>query len=415
MISAGWPASARQVLRVLVVSAQAHVDPDVVQQRGGLQQQALAIAEAMFAVELVEQAGREHRHVAAVRPVELEAMTQRFGARQHLAFEVVGAEASFRLQHLEQDAAAQRGVRDEDAARGGFGEQRAIDEERRHQRFGFDSRQSEAVHEALIVEPLDLVAEGHEGLPRDRPNALRLAVLLNMRGREADVAADGDHLRHAMHRDLEQDFVDDGRDRALQQRDLNVHPVPAQIEPLPKAHGAERVHAGAVRFAAAHEREAGTAAADLRQERPGALQRRMPAKRLPDGEVHQATLFGLVDRVEDDARASAYAVEEHLAVARFAHGARRDRAHARDAVRLHDAPEAVERDEGRVGRARADDAVREGVAAEQHAARRFFHDANRLARRDFGDDEPNRARTHVENRDELAFGRSCRWHEPRLR
>ena len=70
---------------MLVVRAQADVDADVVQQRGDLQQQPLAVAEAVLVAQLVEQAHRQHRDVPAVRAIEAVAVAERLGAGEHLA------------------------------------------------------------------------------------------------------------------------------------------------------------------------------------------------------------------------------------------------------------------------------------------------------------------------------------------
>ena len=80
------------VLRVLVMGAQADVDADVVQQRRDLEQQPLAIAEPVLVAELVEQPRRQLRDVVAVLAVEPVAVAERLGAGQHLLLEVLGAQ-----------------------------------------------------------------------------------------------------------------------------------------------------------------------------------------------------------------------------------------------------------------------------------------------------------------------------------
>ena len=95
---------------MLVVRAQADVDADVVQQRGHLQQQPLALAEAVLVAQLVEQPVGQHRDVAAVVAVEAVAVAERLGAGQHLVLEVLGAETALRFGDVEQHAGAQRGA-----------------------------------------------------------------------------------------------------------------------------------------------------------------------------------------------------------------------------------------------------------------------------------------------------------------
>ncbi len=99
-----------------------------------------------------------------------------------------------------------------------FGEQRAIDEQRRHERFGFDRGQAEALDQRVLVEPLDLVAERQERVARDLAAAGLALLLQDLRGREAHVAADRDHVRDAAERNVEADLVDDVGDVPLQQR-----------------------------------------------------------------------------------------------------------------------------------------------------------------------------------------------------
>ena len=97
--------------------------------------------------------------MAAVRPVESKAVTDRFGARENLLLEILRSETAARLEQIQQHAGPQRGVGDDEVAGGGFRQQRPIDEQRRNERLGLDRGQSEAGHEAVVVQPLDLLAE----------------------------------------------------------------------------------------------------------------------------------------------------------------------------------------------------------------------------------------------------------------
>ena len=155
---------------MLVMGAQADVDADVVEQAGHLQQQPLAVAEPVLVAELVEQARGEHRDVLAVVAIEAVAVAERLGAGQHLVLEVLCGDPALRLGDVEQHAGPQRRVRHDQAAAGGFGEQRAIDEQRRQQRFGFDRRQPEPIDQPVLVQPLDLVAEREKLLARHLPD-----------------------------------------------------------------------------------------------------------------------------------------------------------------------------------------------------------------------------------------------------
>ena len=123
----------------------------------------------------------------------------------------------------------------------------------------------------------------------------------------------------------------------------------------------------------------------------------MPLERMPDGEIDEAAFLGFVDGVKRDARASAHAIEKQLSIPCFAYGAGRDRTHVLDVVLLEDLTEPVNRRERGIRGLRADDAAGKRVAPEENAARGFLDDANRLSWQDFSDDEPNGARSHVED------------------
>jgi hypothetical protein len=131
----------------------------------------------------------------------------------------------------------------------------------------------------------------------------------------------------------------------------------------------------------------------------------VPAELLPDRQKHQPALFGLVDDLESNPGAAANAIQEHVAVARLAHRARRHRADARDAVAVHDFAKAFQRSQCGIDRLRAKGPLRERVTPEQDAARRFFDDSSGPARADFADHQADRAGAHVENAGQLGGSR----------
>ena len=131
-------------------------------------------------------------------------------------------------------------------------------------------------------------------------------------------------MRDPVQRDLEPDLLDDVGDVAPEQRQLDFLAVPAQIELLAEADRAKSVDARARRLAPPQQGQARAAAADLREQGPRPAEGGVSAELVADGQEHQAALFRFVDDVEGDAGARLDAVEEHVAVASFAHGARRD-------------------------------------------------------------------------------------------
>ena len=77
-----------QVLRVLVVGAETHEDADVVQQRGHLEQEAVAHVEAVLVPQFVEQPRGEAGDVPRVPASYRYLLAERLGAGQHLLAEV---------------------------------------------------------------------------------------------------------------------------------------------------------------------------------------------------------------------------------------------------------------------------------------------------------------------------------------
>ena len=204
---------ASEVLRVLVVRAQADVDADVVQQRGDLQQQPLAPERPWSSRQLVEQPHREHRDVAAVRAIEPVSCPTASALASTCCSKSAALEPAARLGEVEQHAGPQRRVGDDEPAGRVSDSSVAVDQQRRHQRLGLDGRQTEPIDQLLLVQPLDRVAERQERVARHLPHAVAGFALEDLRGGEAHVAADRDHVRDAAERNLEPDLVDDVRDR----------------------------------------------------------------------------------------------------------------------------------------------------------------------------------------------------------
>ena len=125
-------------------------------------------------------------------------------------------------------------------------------------------RQPEAVDEAVVVEPLDLVAEREEALAGNlagrlasvspsescaAANRMSPPTATTCVTRSSGISTRISSMTLAMSR--------------LSRATWSSWRVPAQVEPLAQPDGAERVDAGPGRLAAAEQREAGAAAADL--------------------------------------------------------------------------------------------------------------------------------------------------------
>ena len=165
------------VLRVLVVRAQADVDPDVVEQRGDLQEQALRVRRGRARPAARRTAARRDGDMAAVVAVEAIALAERLGAGEHLTAELLRARAAAQIGDVEQHAGAERGVADDQPAGGGFATQCAVDEQRRRQRLGLGRGQPEALDQIVFFELRDIVAERQKAVARDFPwPAIRVGV-----------------------------------------------------------------------------------------------------------------------------------------------------------------------------------------------------------------------------------------------
>ena len=94
----------QDVLRMLVMGALAHVHTHVVQQAGDSEQQTLALPEAVLLAQRIEQTGAEVGDVLTVFAIQSISLPQGLGAGQHLLREVLGADPTARLRHIQQHA-----------------------------------------------------------------------------------------------------------------------------------------------------------------------------------------------------------------------------------------------------------------------------------------------------------------------
>jgi hypothetical protein len=178
-----------------------------------------------------------------VRAIVAILQAERIGAGQHLLFEIDRTQAAARLREIEQDACAQRRIRHRDAAGVHPRQQRAIDEQRGHERFRFDRRAAGTDPPA----PLRRASRSD----RRRPESLRARRSAFRRCRRpliCDAAKRtsppiADEMRHAFERHLQTNFADDVRDVALEQAGLHFRRVPPQVELLPHPDGANGVDA----------------------------------------------------------------------------------------------------------------------------------------------------------------------------
>ena len=113
------------------------------------------------------------------------------------------------------------------------------------------------------------------------------------------------------------------------------------------------------------QRQTRTAATDFDQQGAGAAERGVPLESVPDRQIQQAALFGLVDDVEIDPGATPDAIQEHIAVPGFAYGAGRGGPDPADAIQFHRGTEPVHRGDHGIAGPRPDcPARRERIATE---------------------------------------------------
>ena len=214
---------------------------------------------------------REHRDVAAVRAIEPVAVPDRLGAGQHLVLEVGGAQPAAGRGEVEQ---ARRSAATRRRRRAG-GPSFPTAASGRSSRAGTSVSASTAGRRKRST---SCSSSSRSTESQNARNASRVTAahavgglaVEDLRRRESHVAADHDHVGDPAERDLAANFVDDVRDRSLQQRQLDVVGQPPQVELLAQPHGAERVDAGAVGLSLPQQRQAGAAAADFGEQRPRA-------------------------------------------------------------------------------------------------------------------------------------------------
>ena len=255
---------------MLVVAADVHVVADVVEQGRHLQQQAVAIGQAVLgraagrtgARRARPPCGRGGRRSGTSRRGRL-ALARTWRRRSSMP-------CGRRLaDEVEEQADAQRGVGHGHLLGDRLQQQLAVGQERGHQRLRLRLGQPVALDDLLDVVgrrsrrrsamKASRVDDGHAGLRR--------VVAEDPRGGEAHVAAQGDEVRGLAQRHLAPDVVHHVVDVAHQQpRPLLVAALP-RGQALAHADGAQGIGPGVDRLPLAQERDVRAAAAHLDQQR----------------------------------------------------------------------------------------------------------------------------------------------------
>ncbi len=385
------------------MGAQADEDPDVVQQRGDLEQQAVPRLQAVLVPEVVEQPRREEGDVPGVHGVVLVLLAEGLRPRQHLLAEVresVGRHPGGRRGHVREQAVAQRHGRHGDALRRGLEQQRAVHEQRGHERLGVHRRQTVPIGEGLFAEPLDLRAELQERVPRHLGHGA-LAAAGQLPRDEAHVAAERDHELGRSHRDVAGDVPHDVADVPGEQPHAPLDVAGPGPERLAQPHRSQRVHPGILRAVAGQQRDVRRAASDFDDERVARREGGVARQAVTHGDVDEAAFLRRVDDVQPEARLHLHPVEEGVGVRRLADRAGRDGPVPRHAVLVHQALEAIHRVEDGVHRPRPDPPARERLLSEGDAAHGLVEHGRRAARSQFGDDEADGARADVDHGNRL--------------
>ena len=148
-----------QVEAVLVVSAEAHEDADIVQEGRHPEQQPVALFQRVLGGELVEELRGQPRHAARMRFVVAVPHAQHGCAVEHMGREVGQAGAFRGERELGQQSGPQGHVWHDHDVGGRRQDQMAVHEHRGHERFRLDRREPEPLDERCVVALLDLFAE----------------------------------------------------------------------------------------------------------------------------------------------------------------------------------------------------------------------------------------------------------------
>ncbi len=293
----------QDVVRMLVVCTQAHVDPDVVQQGRDLQQQPMTVEQAVLLLELVEQPDGELRDVAAVLEIEAVALAEGLCTGEHLPLEVLGALPAARIGEVQQHAGAQRRIADHELARASF-RRPACDRSAAPARGSPPPRAAAGNGRRARPPRAARPRRRTTGTDRARSRAdrrrRRCRAICDAANRMSPPTPITWVIR--LSGISTADLVDDVRDVATQQRHLDIVAVALQVELLTDPDRAECIDAGLRRFPAFEQRQAGAPSADLREECAGAPEGRMALEHVPDGQEQQAALFCFVDDLKDNAR-----------------------------------------------------------------------------------------------------------------
>ena len=313
---------------MLVMRAQADVDADVVQQRGHLQQQPLAIAEAVFVAELVERA--RSASMATWRPCARSKRyfcAERLGAGEHLRARSPRRRVGRRLGRCR--AARPPAARRRDTTTGcapRLGERAC--------RYTSSAGTSVSASTAGSRNRSTSCSSSRRSTwSQNARNAVarNLARVASRSSFESCDAAKRTSPPIAMtcvtrsQRNLDADFLDDVGDVALEQATCRswlcrLRSSCWRIRTAPSAYTPDRLgwpRRSSVRLVLPPPTSTSSVHAPLNAG--------WPPSALPDGQIDEPALFRFVDDLERDAGAAADAIEEHVAVARLAHRAGRDR------------------------------------------------------------------------------------------
>ena len=307
-------------------------------------------------------------HGPRVHGVVAVLLAQRLRAGQHLPAEVreaVRAARARRRRHVDEQAVAQRRRRHGDALRRRLQQQRAVDEQRGHERLGVAGREAEPVGDLLFRQLLDPPAELDERVPRHLATRCPPA-------RRRVPAPRGGRRRRA--RSCTRRTASGCRDRCRGRRCRCSASAGGRGARGRRPTAAGPGATGPTRARTRPSTSGGRPSSSVMSADPpptstssacDGRERGMPGQAVPHREVDEAALLRHVDDVHLQPGPHLDAIEERVGVRRLAHGARRDGAVARRAVLVHQALEALERAERRLHRARPDPPRRERVLAER--------------------------------------------------
>lgn len=394
-----------QVHCVFVITARAHVQANLMQNRGDTQQQFIPRFESMILPQILKEDFAEFRHMFRMRLIELESSTQIDGGASHLVRKVFRERPAGR--HFGQQPIAQIHICDDQMRQLKRPAQLHVSEECRSQRGRILEGYVVTMDELVFVQVEHGFRELLELGEREPCDSFRFPIGNQEFGSEADITAERDQFVRRFSRNLRENLFDNPIDVRLHDSPRGGVRGMVRVQRLPQPQRTETVGMREEHVGSLHEQEFRTAAADLGHDGAFLVQLRIGPQPGLHAEVRDPVDFGFINRCDRDACRGIDAVQKRQSILSFTHGTGRHAAEllrAFDLVLLQDAliaPQHANRFfDGRF----FDDAAGEGIFAETDGLRQRGPRADLSILPDFGEGHANGSGTDIDHRDRHGCG-----------